>query len=134
MRLFKSIFSVLGALVPIVYCVGLIYYFLDGTGSLEDAKAIGLGPTLLGLAVVGLLFVIPLVWRIMRIITAPRAPTPGGRNGDDAPTRDGTFDPDAAVARYMAQRSAEGAPASSATSTAHKSDGPPRPTFGRKVK
>ena len=136
MQTLKSVFRVIGMLVPIVYCGGLIYYFLDLSGSVHEAEAIGLGPTLLGLTVVGLLFCIPLVVKIVRILVEPRSPGSGG-SGQGASTHGGKegFDPDAAVARYLAQRSADPTPGSSTTPPAHDTGGPtPRPSFGRKIK
>ena len=52
----KPIFRAIGAIVPVFYCGGLLIYFIHQGGSLEGAISIGLGPTLLGLAIVGLLF------------------------------------------------------------------------------
>jgi hypothetical protein len=101
MQPLKSVFGVIGALVPIVYCGGLLYYFLDTSGSVQGAEAIGLGPTLLGLGAVGLLFCIPLIVKVVRIFAGPRSP--GSSMDDDG---DG-FDADAALARYMARRSSE---------------------------
>jgi len=136
MRTLKSVLGVIGALLPIIYCGGLIYYFLDLTGSVREADAIGLGPTLIGLTVVGLLFCIPLIVKVVRIFLAPRSPGSSGGSGRDASTHDGKdgFDPDAAVARYMAQRSAEAAAGSPPAPPAHESGPATRPSFGRKVK
>jgi len=110
MRTFKSVFGVVGALVPILYCGGLLYYFFDVGGSVQGAEDIGLGPTLLGLGVLSLLFCIPLILKLVRIFTAAR--TPG--SGPDTPGQDdeGGFEADAAIARYMARRSPEAAPGS----------------------
>ncbi len=132
----KSVLGVIGALLPIIYCGGLIYYFLDLTGSVREADTIGLGPTLIGLTVVGLLFCIPLIVKIVRIFLGPRSPGPSGRGGQDASTRDGKdgFDPDAAVARYLAQRSAETAPGTPPAPPAHESGPATRPSFGRKIR
>ena len=139
MQALKSGFGVLLALVPVVYCGGLIYYFLHGAGSIEDAKAIGLGPTLLGLTVVGLLFCIPVIVRIVWIIMAARSPGSGGRGGSSGSKHDGDnegeSDADAVVARYMARRPAEPTPNSAATTPAHQGGAPAaRPTFGRRTK
>jgi hypothetical protein len=134
-RTFKSVFGVAGALVPILYCGGLIYYFLDVTGSVEEAKMDGLGPTLLGLGTVGLFFCIPLIVKIVRIFAGPRSPGSGGRGGPDAPDDDGGFDADAVVARYMARRSAEAPAGSPAAPAAREGGGQARrPSFGRKLK
>jgi hypothetical protein len=70
----KSVFGVIAALVPVLYCGGLLYYFLDNTGSVEDATAIGLGPTLLGLGAIGLIFCIPLIVKAVRLFSGPRSP------------------------------------------------------------
>jgi hypothetical protein len=125
---------VIVALVPILYCGSLLYYFLDLSGSVQEARTDGLGPTLLGLAAVGLLFCIPLVMKIVRIFAGPRSP---GSGGPDASTHDGEgeFDADAAVARYMARRSAEAASCSPAAPPAHEVGGPTRRvSFGRKIR
>jgi hypothetical protein len=112
--------------MPVLYCGVLLYYFFDISGSLHGAKEIGLSPTLLGLAVVGLLFCIPLVIKIRRIFAPP--PSPG--SGPDSHADEGGFDADAAIARYVAQRSAAGSPAAP---PARKSGGPGRrASFGRK--
>jgi hypothetical protein len=135
MRNLKSVFGVIGALVPVLYWGGLFYYFLDVSGSVQEAETIGLGPTLLGLGVVGLLFCIPLIVKIVRIFAGPRSPGSGGRGGPDASADDdeGGFDADAVVARYMARRPAEAAPGSPAP--AHEAGGPARrPSFGRKIR
>ena len=137
MRNLKSGFAVIGALVPILYCGGLIYYFLDLSGSVEEAKTNGLGPTLLGLGLVGLLFCMVLVVKLVRIFITPRSPGSSGRSGPDASTHDGEggFDPDAVLARYMAQRSAEAASGSPAVPPAPEGGAPARPAgFGRRVR
>jgi len=107
----KSILGVIGALVPILYFGGLLYYFVDSMGSVEDAQMNGLGPTLLGLAVVGLLFFIPLSVKLVRLFTgsssratARRADANGSKRDDE-----GEFDADAVLVRYMAKRSTDGA-------------------------
>ena len=125
----------IGALVPILYCGYLLYYFLDISGSVEEAKVDGLGPTLMGLAVVGLLFCIPFLVKIVRLFKGPRSPGAGGNGGPDAPTGDGGFDADAVIARYMARQSAQAAPSSPAAPPASGGRGPVgRPSFGRKIR
>ena len=135
MRNLKLALGVIGALVPILYCGGLIYYFVDMSGSVEDAQTIGLGPTLLGLTIVGLLFCAALVVKVLRIFMEARAPGSDGRGGSGASTPDGDFDPDAVLARYMAQRSAEGASGAPAAPPAQDGGGPAaRSGFGRRVR
>jgi hypothetical protein len=138
MRTFKSVFGVAGAVVPVLYCGGLLYYFLDVGGSVQQATEIGLGPTILGLGVVGLIFCIPLIIKIARLFSGPRSPGSGSRPDPDED--DSGFDADAAIARYMASRSAEStAPSAPIVSPARGggfgSAGPvARQGFGRKVR
>ena len=136
MRSLKSIFGVAGALAPIFYCGYLLYYFLGVSGSVKEAWDIGLGPTVLGLGVVALLFCIPLIWKLLKMFSGPRWPgsasrpnAPPGHGDDDD---DGGAAADAIVARYLAQRSAEAAPNTPAA-RAPQGGGPARrPSFGRK--
>lgn len=132
MQTLKSAFGVIRAVVPVLYCGGLLYYFLDISGSVEEAMRSGLGPTLLGLGVVGLLFCIPLMLKLVRLFVGLRSPESGGRPdvpGDD----EGGFDADAAIARYMAQRSTEAGSSSPIVSPAHGGGGQVRrPGFGRR--
>jgi hypothetical protein len=97
----------------------------------------GLGPTLLGLGTIGLLFCIVLIVKLVRMFARPRSPGSGGRNGPDAPPDDGEdgFDADAVVARYMARRSAEAASGSPRLAPPAQGGGPAgRPSFGRKTR
>jgi len=138
MRTFKSVFGVMGALVPILYCGGLAYYFFDVGGSVKEVADIGLGPTVLGLGLVGLIFCIPLILKIARLFSGPRSP--GSGNRPDSDEDESGFDADAAIARYMASRSAESAaPSAPIVSPARGggfgSAGPAvRQGFGRKVR
>ena len=132
MRALKSLFGVIGALIPVCYCGYLLYYFIDVTGSVQEAEKDGLGPTLLGLAIVGLLLCIPLLVKIVRLVAGSGS---GGRGGPDLAAYDGEsgFDADAAVTRYMARRSAEAVPDSAPAPAARERDLHARsPSFGRK--
>jgi hypothetical protein len=134
MQTWKSVIGVIGALVPIVYCGGLIYHFLDASGSVQEAQEIGLGPTLLGLSLVGLLFCIPLIVKLVRIFVGPGSPGSGRRGGAN-PSNDGDGDADAVLARYMARRAADGATSTPAEPPAPQGGGPAtRPTFGRETR
>ena len=125
----KSAFGLIRAILPVLYCGGLIVYFLD-FGSWQDIMDIGLGPTVLGLGLVGLLFCIPLILKIVRIFARPRSPG----SGPDKPDDESGFDADAAIARYLAQRSAEAGPSPSAAPRAQQNRGPAkRASFGRKT-
>ena len=145
MRSFKSVFGVARAGLPVLYCGYLLYYFLDVSGSVQEARDIGLGPTLLGLGIVGPLFCIPLTMKIVRLFIRPRSPGSGssgsgltgsGGRGPDAPSSDGEsgIDADAVVARYLARRSAEAAAASPAAPRAQEGRRPASPSFGRRSK
>lgn len=123
----KSVFVLVGALIPIAYCAGLAYYFFGVSGnSLQGATAIGLGPTILGLGAIGLLFCVPLLIKLMRLGTPkPSRGKPARGSDDDAGE---PFDADAALARYMARKAAEGG------SPPLESVEPPRPQgFGRRA-
>ncbi len=138
MQSLRSGFGVISAILPIVYFGGLLYYFLDQAGSLQEAENMGLGPTLLGLGIVGLLFCIPLIYRIVRLIMGPGSRgSDGSGGGPDASGSDekGGFDADAVVARYMAQRSAEAsAPQTTLTAAPEQRRPSGRPGFGRKTR
>lgn len=122
---FKPIFGVIGSILPVVYFGGLAWYFFDVGGSVEQVKANGLGPTVLGLTVLGLLFSIPLIVKIVAVIVALRK---SGRAGEP---EEQTFDADAAVARYRARQAAE--PAQTPAPRPRNGNGPAK-TFGRKNK
>lgn len=112
----KSVFGLVGAAIPVLYCGGLVIYFSGVNRSFGGMLGRELGPTMVGLGIIGLLLLIPLVLRIRRLISPPAPPSPGGRGpgspgsgsgrADEAPKDGGSdFDPDAALARYMARRS-----------------------------
>jgi hypothetical protein len=121
-------FGIVRALMPVLYCGGLAIFFFRVGGSVENVSTIGLGPTVLGLGIVGFLFCIPAIVKLMRFIPGPRPPRSG-----DGPDEPEGFDPDAAIARYMARQSAETIPVRPAASPAPKSAGPAKPSgFGRR--
>ena len=131
MRSLKSVVIVIGALVPVIYCGSLLYYFLDLTGSVEEARTNGLGPTLLGLGLIGLLFCVALVIKVVRMFGGSR-PRSGGGPGAPTLDDDGGLDADAVIARYMARQSASLA-FSTPASPRPEGHAPARHTgFGRK--
>jgi hypothetical protein len=134
LRTFKSVFDVAKALLPVLYCGGLLYYFLGVGGSVQGIKDIGLGPTVLGLAAVGVLFCIPLALKIARLFRGPRLGSGGGAPKDkDNDDDDGGAAADAAIARYMAWKSTEAATGASTPAPRPVSGGPARRQgFGRK--
>ncbi len=133
MRGFKSAFDMFRAFMPVIYCGGMLFYFLYVSGgSLENVNMLGLGPTLLGLGIVGLIFCIPLAIRLVRLFGGPRTPGSGGPGRSATDDEDG-FDADAVVARYMAQRPTEAIATSPAAPPTPKGGGPIRPVgFGRR--
>ncbi len=127
MRSVKLAFGLLAAILPVAYCGYLFFYFL-GTGQSPGAIGTsGLGPTLLGLGAIGLLLLIPLVFRLLKLVTGSGA----ARTAVPDSETESSFDPDAVIARYLERRAAEGypppQPESSTTGAA-----PERPVFGRK--
>jgi hypothetical protein len=115
----KAVVAAIAALVPVVYCGGLVFHFINVGGSVEKSTDIGLGPTMLGLTIVGALFLIPVFFKVAKIFGGPRSPEPGPYGS--TPGSEGGIDADAVVARYLAQRSLEAAAGLSSSSL------PPRP-------
>ncbi len=141
MRTMKSTLGLIGAAIPVLYCGGLVIYFAGVNRSFGGMLGRELGPTMVGLGVIGLLFLIPLVLKIRRLVSPPAPPAPpgagsgGGGGGpvDRAPQdQPSDFDPDAAIARYMAKRSS-GPNGPASPFAAHEGGRPAGPTgFGRK--
>lgn len=131
MRLFSGALRWAFALIPAVYIGGLIWYFMGfGGGSAEGLVAIGLGPTVAGLTIVGIILTLPLLVKLLGFATGANR-VPGARVmviGDTLPETEG-FDADAALASYMSKR-AEGPPLGE---DMQPSPGTPRPQFGRRV-
>ena len=94
------------ALVPVAYIGFLLWHFAGvGGGTMQGISGIGLGPTVLGLSVIGLLFLIGPLVKLLRVASGSnRVPGAGLDIGDDMPTEG--FDADAAFASYMSRREA----------------------------
>lgn len=109
MRTMKSVFGLVAAAIPVLYCGGLLLHF-NGVRTMFGGMVDGaLGPTMLGLGAIGLLFLILLLLRIVRLFGGKGTPDAGGGPADKAPKEEGSdFDPDAALARYMARRGSGG--------------------------
>ncbi len=121
---FKAVFGVFGALLPIGYCGYLLLYFRDVSGDKGPVET-GLGPTMLGLGAVGLLFAIPLILKAARLLAGSRPTASGGR---ELLAEESTFDADAALARYLARKAAQGGHVPQSPP-----DAAPRTGFGRKT-
>jgi hypothetical protein len=133
MRSLNPVFGLIRTLFAVLYCGGLLYYFINFGGSLEEAETNGLGPTMLGLGAVGLVFLVLLIVKIVSTIAALRSTRlarRGGANGSANGDED-KFDADAVLARYMAQR--QQVAGSPATPPVREGGGPARRGgFGRK--
>lgn len=107
MRTMKLTFGLIAAAIPVLYCGGLLLHF-NGVrnmfGGMLDSQ---LGPTMIGVGAFGLLFLLLFGLKVWRLFGGKGAS--GGAGGgppDKAPEEEGSdFDPDAALARYMARRS-----------------------------
>jgi hypothetical protein len=124
MRSVKMVVGIVGALLPVAYCGGLFFYFRRFGGWSDGPLATGLGPTMLGLGALGLLFCIPVILKLIKLFAAPRSPVPGGAD----PEPESSFDADAALARYLARKAAQGGGEPVAVEAPA-----PRATFGRKA-
>jgi hypothetical protein len=128
-------FGFIGMLLPLLYFGGLLYYFSGvGGGTLQGIIDIGLGPTMLGLGVLGLLFAIKPLYILFRFViglitgagVTPR-PASSASTTDDA-SSDG-FDAEDAIARYLRNRDAGKV---DTPIPAEPAPPPMRPSFGRK--
>ena len=98
------------ALIPLVWIGWLLYHFVGVSGgTAQGVASIGLGPTVIGLSIVGLLFALPLIIKLLRAATGVNR-VPGA--SFDAKLKPGEvvvepeFDADAAFASYMRKREA----------------------------
>jgi hypothetical protein len=103
MRTTRSLFGLVGALLPVLFCGGLLLYFQSVRASFGGWIDGGLGRTMFGIAGAGLIFLVIFVIRLCRHL-APPPPPPGNRPTLDA--EGSGFDADAALARYLARRDA----------------------------
>ena len=134
-----KVLGIMVGLIPILYIGWLLYYFVGvGGGTAEGVAGIGLGPTVIGLSIVGLLFALPLIIKLLRATTGVNR-VPGA--SFDAKLKPGEvvvepeFDADAAFASYMRKREA-GVVGDVSVDPAGDAPAPfsPRPTsFGRKT-
>ncbi len=134
-----KVIGVIAGLIPLVYIGWMLRHFVGvGGGTAEGVAGIGLGPTVIGLAIVGLLFALPLIIKLLRATTGvnrvPGASFDAKLNPgevSDAPA----FDADAAFANYMRNRDTSAA-SDAPIETADATPAPftPRPGgFGRKA-
>jgi hypothetical protein len=127
MRTTKSILGLIGALIPLLLIGGLLLHLNNVRNAFGGLLDGAIGPTMLGLGAIGLIFLGLFIWRIRRLAAPPAPPKSGGGTDDPPGGERSDFDPDAAIARYMARRAAGG------PSAAPGDGGPVRPgSFGRK--
>ncbi|MCH7862702.1 MAG: hypothetical protein IH998_13680 [Proteobacteria bacterium] len=134
-------FKLILSLLPLVFIGGLLFYFTGFEGWNGGSLSQGLGPTVLGLGAVGLIFCIPLAFRLLKLTITPRGPS-AAQGGEAEDEEASSFDADAALARYLA-RKAEAGEATPERATPERvaerppgfphGDAPPRPVFGRKT-
>ena len=136
MQPLKRVFGLFGTLFSVLYCGYLVHYFLHISGSWQEAQNSGLGPTIVGLSIVGAIFLFVFIVQIILTFVAWRSGRSGGgyrttRHNDD--DDDDGFDADAVIARYMARESAEAATNAPSVPPRNGGGSPPkRPGFGRK--
>ena len=123
MRTFKSFFGLIAALLPILYCGGLLLYFGRFNNATYGLFDRALSPTMFGLAAGGLIFVLLFALKLWRMARPPAPQRSGGGTGAALEEEKSDFDPDAALARYMARRAA---------GPTGPVDRPPPGSFGRK--
>jgi hypothetical protein len=114
MRTTRSFLGLIMALLPILWIGGLFLYLNNVRYAFFGLLDGALGPTLMGLGTVLIILVFLFVLKFWRAATPPKAG--GGSGSDSALEEKSDFDPDAALARYMARRNGE--------------PGAPPPTFG----
>lgn len=100
--------GIIGGLIPLVYIGWLLRHFIGvGGGSADGIAMIGLGPTVMGLTVIGILFALPLIMKLLRAVSGTdRVPGSRAKAADDLPAETQGFDADAAFANYMRNRDA----------------------------
>jgi len=131
----------IGMLLPVGYCFGLVYYF-NRVEEQYPFLALGLNRDLVstkfGLAVVGLLFCIPLLLKFVRFSAGLAAQSGPDRAAgtskwhDDDDGSDPDFDADAMIARYLASKAEQAEPAPAAVPEPHSPARPVPPPFGRR--
>ena len=74
MRTAQSWFGLIGALLPVLFCGGLLLYFENVRSAFGGLVDSGIGPTMIGLAVFGLLFLILFLRKLRRFLAPPAPP------------------------------------------------------------
>lgn len=112
----RTVTTLIGAALPVAYCAGFLWYFVDLGGWDDPVLSRELQPTIIGLGIVGLIFSLALGWKIRRMFKSSDTSGPGGGAGPDARVRPAGDEPgadpdtDAMIARYLAERAAAETP------------------------
>lgn len=101
-----GVLGIIGGLIPLVYIGWLLRHFVGvGGGSADGIAMIGLGPTVMGLAVVGILLTLPLTIKLLRAVSGTnRVAGARAEAAAELSTETQGFDADAAFANYMRNR------------------------------
>ena len=126
----RGVVAWLGALIPVVWIGYLLWHFAGvGGNTAEGIVGIGLGPTVLGLSIIALLFLVGPLIKLIRVASGSnRVPGASIKVDEDLPATEG-FDADAAFANYMSKRADNPQPVVEEAPAA----APVRPQFGRKT-
>ena len=107
MRRTKNWFGLVGALLPVLFCGGLLLYLNNVRGAFGGLLDNQLGPTMFGLGAFFVLFLLLFLVKLWRTAGgAPGASSPGARADAAVDAARSDFDADAAFERYMARRDA----------------------------
>jgi hypothetical protein len=111
MQAAKSWFSVVMALLPVLFFGGMFLYFSSVNNASFGLLDGALGPTRIGLGALTILFALLFLWRLKRAATPP--PAKVSLSPADAKLEEvkSDFDADAAMARYLARRGEGGSAA-----------------------
>ena len=120
MRTSKNWFGLVGALLPVLFCGGLLLYFNNVRGAFGGLLDGQLGPTMFGLGVFFMLFLVVFLLKLWKLAGGAPASSPGARADAALQAEQSDFDADAALARYLSRRDGP---------TATR---PPPGSFGRK--
>lgn len=121
--------GIVGAILPLVYIAGSVRQFTGvGGKTVRGTIDLGLDPTILGLALLGLLFSLPLIVKLRRLVSN------AGSARTTASEAEG-FDPDAALANYLRSHARDAIPEAPVAADATEEPRPfSRPGgFGRKI-
>ncbi|MBN8843417.1 MAG: hypothetical protein J0H88_09230 [Sphingomonadales bacterium] len=103
-----GLLGIIGGVAPLVYIAWMLRHFIGvGGDSAEGVAMISLGPTVMGLSIIGLLFALPLIIKLLRAVSGTnRVPGARAEAAGELSAETQGFDADAAFANYMRNRDA----------------------------